>query len=413
MKKPEILSPIQDFMSLQAAIDAGADAVYFGVHGYNMRVTAKNFTTEDLPKITEKTREAGIRAYLALNTIIYEDELDGMRRVLQKAKDAQVNAIICWDLAVVQAAKEIGHEVHLSTQASVSNSHAAQFYKDLGLTRIVLARECSLDDIKKIRKNVDVEIEAFVHGAMCVSISGRCFMSEFSTCNSANRGACRQPCRRNYIIKDVEGEFEYEVGPNYVLSPKDLCTLPFIEKLVFAGIESFKIEGRNKSPEYVSSVTSAYREIVDFVWVYKDNQDSGVFKKELADMKERLLEKVEKVFNRGLSDGFYMGKPLNAWTESYGSEATERKSFLGKLTNYYSKLNVAEFKITTKESVAIGDEIYIQGPKTGIIRMTIESMETNHTAVKKASQGEEIAIKVPSAVRTNDEVYLIRSAINQ
>ncbi len=408
MKKPEILSPIQDIMSLQAAINAGADAVYFGVHGYNMRVTAKNFTLDDLPKITEIAHKAKIKAYLALNTIIYEDELNEMRNVLQKAKEANVDAIICWDLAVVQAAQEIGHEIHLSTQASVSNSHTAKFYKDLGIARIVLARECTLEDIKKIREKVNIEIEAFIHGAMCVSISGRCFMSQFSTGNSANRGACRQPCRRNYFIKDVEGEFEYEVGPNYVLSPKDVCTLPFIEQLIFSGIESFKIEGRNKSPEYVSDVTSVYREIVDLVWDNKDKQDDKMFKKELAEMKKRSMKKLERVFNRGFSDGFYMGKPLNEWTKSYGNESTERKIFLGKLINYYNKIGVAELKITTKESVEIGDEIFIQGPKTGITRMTINSMEIEHTPVTQAIQGNTVALKTNVLVRTNDEVYLVR-----
>ena len=203
MKKPEVLAPVQDFTSLKAAIDAGADAVYFGIRGFNMRATAKNFTVKDLPKITKIARKAGVKTYLALNTIIYENELEKMQGVLRKAKNAKIDAVICWDLSVAQAAKKIGLEIHLSTQASISNSKTALFYKNLGITRIVLARECSLEQIKKIKKKTKMEIETFVHGAMCVSISGRCFMSQFSTGNSANRGECSQPCRRNYIIKDV------------------------------------------------------------------------------------------------------------------------------------------------------------------------------------------------------------------
>ena len=412
MKKPEILSPIQDFLSLKAAIDAGADAVYFGVRGFNMRVTAKNFTVEDLPKITKTARVADVKTYLALNTIIYEEEIDEMRNVLQKAKDSGIDAVICWDLSVIQAAKEIGIETHLSTQASVSNSESALFYKNLGITRVVLARECSLEQIKKIKEKTDVEIETFIHGAMCVSISGRCFMSQFSTGNSANRGACRQPCRRNYMIKDVEGEFEYEVGPNYVLSPKDLCTLPFIEKLVFAGIDCFKIEGRNKSPEYVSDTTSAYREIVDFVWNNKENANSEKFRKDLELLKTKLLKKIERVFNRGLSDGFYMGKPFDSWTKSYGNEGTERKIFLGKITHVYDKIKVAELKIETDKHLQVGDEILIQGASTGNFRTVVKSMEIEHKKVERAEQGDFVAIKIDKKVRCNDMVYRVEKIEN-
>ena len=407
MKKPEILSPVQDIVSLKAAIDAGADAVYFGIRGFNMRVTAKNFTVEDLPKITKIARGAGVRTYLALNTIIYEEEIDEMRDILQKAKETGVDAVICWDLSVIQAAKDIGLETHLSTQASVSNSEAALFYKNLGITRIVLARECSLEQIKKIKEKTGIEIETFIHGAMCVSISGRCFMSQFSTGNSANRGACRQPCRRNYMIKDVEEEFEYEVGPDYVLSPKDLCTLPFIEKLVFSGIDCFKIEGRNKSPEYVSDTTAVYRKIVDFIWDNKDKQGDKTFQKDLAEIKKRLIKKLERVFNRGFSDGFYMGKPLNSWTDSYGSAATERKIFLGKITHVYDKIKVAELKIETDKPLHVGDEIFIQGANTGNFRTVVRSMEIEHKKVKQAEQGNFVAIKIDKKVRCNDVVYQV------
>ncbi len=418
MKKPEILSPIQDFTSLSAAISSGADAVFFGVLGFNMRATAKNFTILDIPKIVEKAHKENVKVYIALNTIIYEEELQPMKKILEECKKFGVDAVICWDFAVIHSAIEVGLEVHLSTQASVSNTKSALFYKKLGIPRVVLARECDLRQIKKIKKNTSLEIETFVHGAMCVSISGRCFMSQFTNCNSANRGACRQPCRRNYIIKDVEGEYEFEVGQNYILSPKDLCALPFLEKLVFAGIDSFKIEGRNKSPEYVSVVTRAYREVVDFIFDNKkhfhtdESNDSVVVddedvEKGFQKLKESHMENMMAVFNRGFSDGFYMGKPMKSWTNSSGSVATERKVFLGKVNKIYKKINVIEIKIHADEKVSVGDEIYIQGKKTGSVREKIISMEIEHEKIKTAKQGDVVAIKVESGVRKNDDIYRI------
>ena len=407
MKKPEILAPIQDFMSLTAAIDAGADAVFFGVRGYNMRVTAKNFTVEDLPEIAKIAHGAKVKIYLALNVIVYEEELEGMLVVLQKAKDAGVDAVICWDLSVVRNAKKIGLEVHLSTQASVSNSEAALYYKELGISRIVLARECNLEQIKDIKKKANIEIEAFVHGAMCVSVSGRCFLSQFTTCKSANRGECTQPCRRSYIIKDTTGDAEFEIGSNYILSPKDLCTIPFIEKLVFSGIDSFKIEGRNKSVEYVTDVVSAYREIVDFIWDNKDKAEDEEFKKELEEVKTKLLKQVSRVFNRGFSGGFYMGKPLNEWANTAVNVSTEKKAELGKVINFYQKIDVVEMMITTDLTLKVDDEIFIQGQNTGSYRTTVESMEIEHKQVKTAKQGEAVAIKVDKRVHINDLVYLV------
>ena len=407
MKKPEILSPIQDFTSLTAAITAGADAVFFGIIGFNMRVTAKNFTVADIPLITEQAHTAGVKVYLALNTIVYQEELDEVRKVLQVSKDAGVDAVICWDLSVVQIAKSIGLPIHLSTQASVANAEAALFYKELGISRIVLARECDLEQIKKIKEKADIEIEVFIHGAMCVSISGRCFMSQFTTCHSANRGECRQPCRRNYMIRDVEGQYEFEVGPNYVLSPKDICTLPFIEELVLAGIDCFKIEGRNKSAEYVAQVTSVYREVVDFVWDNRDKVGTEPFTSELSALKEKHMKNLERVFTRGFSSGFFMGKPLNEWTEKYGNAGTERKTFIGKVVKVYKKIGVAEVHIQSKEHLGIGDEIYIQGEKTGILRATVSSMEIEHAKVSTASQGAFVAIQIDGAVWEHDDVYRI------
>lgn len=407
MQKPEILSPIQDFTSLTAAIDAGADAVFFGVIGFNMRVTAKNFSIDDIPTIVTKAHVAEVKVYIALNTIVYQDELEEVRTILQTAKDTGVDAVICWDMSVIQIAKSIGLPIHLSTQASVANAEAALFYKEMGISRIVLARECDLEQIKKIKEKADIEIEVFMHGAMCVSISGRCFMSQFTTCHSANRGACRQPCRRNYMIKDVEGEYEFEVGPNYVLSPKDICTLPFIEELVFAGIDCFKIEGRNKSAEYVHQVTSVYREVVDFIWNNKDRAETAEFKRELAELKEKHMKNLERVFTRGFSSGFFLGKPLNEWTNKYGNMGTERKIFVGKVVKVYKRIQVAEVKIEANETLAVGDEVYVQGEKTGIVRATIASMEVEHAPVTKARQGDVVAVKLEGDVRKNDTVSRI------
>ncbi|MFH1188900.1 MAG: peptidase U32 family protein [bacterium] len=408
MKKPELLSPVQDYTSLHAAIDNGADAVYFGIKGFNMRANAKNFTSADLPKITRIAHAKNVKTYLALNTIIYEHELKKVESILEKAKKANIDAIICWDMSVIHMAKQFGLEVHLSTQASVSNSNAVEFYKEQGVSRIVLARECTLDDIRKIKKKTTVQLEVFVHGAMCVSVSGRCFMSQFSTCKSANRGECLQPCRRNYIIRDVENEFEYEVGPNYVLSPKDLCTLPFLEKLMLADIDCFKIEGRNKSPEYVTDVTAAYRTMIDFVYTNRLKQKSVLFKKELTETKKTLMKKLQRVYNRGFSNGFFLRYPMSEWTKNDGNVATERKIFLGKIVHYYAKINVVEFKIETKQKLRIGDEIFIQGQSTGTVRLTINSMEINHKKVLQAIQGDYIAIKVDIRARKNDSAYIIK-----
>lgn len=409
MQKPELLAPIQDMTSLTAAIDAGADAVFFGVIGFNMRVTAKNFTVADIPTITETARKANIKTYIALNTIIYQEEQDEMRAVLEACKTAGVDAVICWDLSVIQTALDVGVPVHLSTQASVANAHAAKFYKNMGVERIVLARECNLEQVQKIKKETGIEIEAFIHGAMCVSISGRCFMSQFSTGHSANCGECRQPCRRNYMIRDIEGEYEFEVGQNYVLSAKDLCTLPFLEELVFAGIDSFKIEGRNKSAEYVKEVTSVYREVIDYIWEHRTEIDTEKCKNTLSALKEKHMERLQRVFTRGFSNGFYLGKPMNEWTDRYGNAGSERKIYIGRVVNVYKKIGVMEVKIETNETLAVGDEVYVQGEKTGSIRERIESMEIEHEKVESAKQGDTVAIQVNGDVRKRDIISRIDS----
>lgn len=407
MKKPELLAPIQDFTSLKAAVTAGADAVYFGIRGFNMRAGAKNFTIKDIGKITKFCREHSVKSYLALNTIIYQKELKTVEKILVQAKKSGVNAVICFDLSVLNLAKKAGLEIHLSTQAGVSNAESALFYSNLGVTRIVLARECSLKDIQEIKKVLKqkkkkTEIEVFVHGAMCVSISGRCFLSEHLYGASANRGACSQPCRRKYLIKQIDGEKELELGEDYVLSPKDLCALPFLPKLLEAGVDCLKIEGRNRSPEYVFITTQIYREAIDYYFL---NYKKRGFVKDYLKKKDEWLKELKKVYNRGFSDGFYLGRPLNQWTHNYGSEATRKKIHLGKVIKYYPKIKVAEIKIEANKSLKLKDEISIEGEKTGLVLESVTSLQKNHQNIKIASQGEAVAFTVKSPVKKGDVVY--------
>jgi len=388
--KPELLSPVQDLVSLRAAIEAGADAVYFGLKEFSMRAAAKNFKLSELKKVVDICHKNKIKAYLALNTIVYENELDRIKKILKKAKQAKIDAIHAWDMSIVKESLKLKIPVHLSTQASVSNSEAAKFYKKLGIKRIILARECSLEQIKKIKKETKMEIEVFIHGAMCVSVSGRCFISQFEFGKSANRGECLQPCRRDYIIEDEEGN-KLRLGKNYVLSPKDLCALPFIEKLIKAGIDSFKMEGRNRSPEYVKTVTEVYREAID-------NRNFN---------RKKLLDKLKTVYNRGFSSGFFLGIPTkDDWTDVYGSKATTKKVYIGKILHFYNKIKVAEIKIETKE-LKLGDKLMIQGPTSGVFEQKLTSMEIKHKKIKQAKKGSVIAVKLKKIARKNDKIYII------
>ncbi len=393
----ELLSPAGDWTSLRAALDAGADAIYFGVKGINMRAAAGNFMIEELAKVAKTAHDSGAKAYLALNTIVYEDELSMIKEILAEAKKAGIDAIICWDMAVIKEAKDLGLLIHISTQASVSNSQAAEQYKGLGASRIILARECSIEQIRKISISTDSELEVFIHGAMCIAVSGRCFMSQFIYGRSANRGECLQPCRREYIIKDPEDGHELELNNHFVMSPKDLCTMQFIDELLDLGIASFKIEGRNRKPEYVSTVTSSYREAID---LYKEGNLT-------EEKKQELIDRMRTVYNRGFSSGFYKDKPgPDDITDNYGSKSTEVKEFVGLVTNYFQKVGVAEIKLQTG-SLKVGDEILIQGPTTGSIRQTVGSMQIEHADIDEASKGQDVAIGSKIA-RKNDKVYVIK-----
>lgn len=405
-KKPEILAPIQDWTSLKAAIDNGADAVFFGIKGFNMRANAKNFTIADLPKIAKVANASKVKTYLTLNIIIYDTEVKKVETMLKKVKAAGISAVICWDLAVIEIAKKVKIPFHISTQASISNHLSAAFYKKLGAERVVLARECTLSQIKAIRKKVKVEIEIFIHGAMCVSQSGRCFMSQFTCGKSANRGECSQPCRRKYLIKQVDGDTEFELGEDYVMSPKDLRTIDIIEKILEADVDCLKIEGRNRSPEYVAHVVSTYRRIVDFI--YDTKKHDKKFKVELARMKTQFNEELDTVYHRGQSTGFFLGKPINEWTKTNGNEASQRKVYVGKIVKFYNKINVAELRIQGNSTLTVGDTMIYQGPKTGSYEEIISSMESDHKQVEKAGQGEVVAIKVSKSLKVNDDVFVVK-----
>ena len=394
--KPELLSPIQDFVSLEAAIQAKTDAVYFGIKGMNMRASAKNFSLKELDKVVKLCHKNKVKAYLAINTIVYDAELDKIKEILKKANKAKIDAIIAWDFSVISEANKLNLPIHISTQASISNFEAIKILKKKfkKFERVILARELSLEQIKSIikklkKEKINVEIETFVHGAMCVSVSGRCFLSQEIFGKSANRGECLQPCRRKYLIKDVEEKHELELGEDYVLSPKDLCTLPFLDKLIKAGISCFKIEGRNRSPEYVKVVTDVYREAID---------------NPKAD-KKKLLEKLKTVYNRGFSSGFYMGKPIDEWSKTYGSKATKKKIYVGIVKNFYNKVKVAEVRIES-HGIKVGDIIMIQGNKTGVVEQRIKSMQKEHKSIKQIKKGF-VGIKLDKIVRENDKVFVI------
>ena len=380
-----------------------------------MRAGAKNFTVPQMRALCKKCAAAGVRKYLALNTIYYQGELPKLRRAVFAAKRAGVDAIIAWDFAALRYAKEAGLEAHLSTQASAANAEAIAFYnKCFGARRFVLARECSLADISKIRKSLakilgaeaaaEISFEVFAHGAMCVSISGRCFMSQFQCGKSANRGECMQPCRREYFISDGrEGSEGFAIGKGYVLSPKDLCVLPFLEKLLAAGVDSLKIEGRNRSADYVFETVCAYRKAVDF---YFENRKKPNFKREFEGLKSALLQKLKSVFNRGFSSGFYMGQPVGDWT-SGGNQAEKKKTILGHVENYFPKISVAQISIDNA-SLSEGQEVQAEGFATGFARFEAKNILRGGVPVKSAKKGDVISVKVPQKLRKNDRLYVFK-----
>lgn len=382
----ELVAPAGDWAMIRAAEKAGADAIYFGLKEWNMRHSAKNFSLKDIDEISKLK----MKKYLCLNTIMFDKDFSKLKKVIEKVR-GKVDAVICWDLGIMKLLKKNKIPIHLSTQASVANSEALKFYKELGVKRIVLARELSLENIKKIKK-YNIEIECFVHGAMCMAVSGRCFLSQELYDMSANRGRCVQPCRRKYKLVDKQTNKELNIGRDYILSVKDLCALPFLDKLKNAGVDSFKIEGRSKNPEYVKNVVECYREAVD-------NKLSEKRKKELID-------NLKKVYNRDFSDGFYFKIPGQKEFINYpGSAATKKKKLIGRITNYYRKNNVALVQVLSG-SLKLGDNILIIGNKTGVVEQKVESIQINHKDVKKVKKGEFFGLLVKDRVRQNDFVYL-------
>ncbi|MBP1629884.1 MAG: collagenase [Bacteroidetes bacterium] len=406
----EIMSPVGSYESLMGAIQGGANSVYFGVGGLNMRSrSANNFTIEDLRNIVSIAKENNVKTYLTLNTIIYDEELEYMREVIDAAKESGISAIIAADMAVISYAKSKGVEVHLSTQCNITNIEAVKFYSSFADV-IVTARELSLEKVKSITQQIErenitgpsgrlLEIECFVHGALCMAVSGKCYISLDNANKSANRGACLQYCRRPYRVTDTDGGTELVVDNKYIMSPKDLKTLDFLDRVLDAGVRVLKIEGRGRSAEYVKTVTSVYK---DAVRAYFD----GEFNDE---NKIKWNEKLKSVYNRDFWDGYYLGQTVGEWTKRYGSQAIKVKEFIGTVTNYFKNVGVAEIRLETGE-ISIGDDIVILGATTGVYEDKISEIRVELQKVEKAVKGDMFSIPTSQTIRRGDKLYKIKDA---
>lgn len=407
LKNIEISAPVGSFESLKAAIDAGANSVYFGVGILNMRARSSfNFTLHDLVKIVSVCKKSNIKAYLTLNTVIYDQELKEMKRIIDSAKKNGVTAIIASDQAVIQQARSVGMSVHMSTQTNITNLEAIKYwarYSDV----IVTARELSLIQVASLCRSIKkqnitgpsgnlVQIEVFAHGALCMAISGKCYLSLDYYNTSANRGACYQLCRRPYLVSDTEGEIELLVDNQYIMSPKDLCTIGFLDKIIQSGVSVLKIEGRGRSPEYVKTVVSCYREAVEAI------MDGSYGQKKI----DAWIVRMKTVYNRGYWEGYYLGKKMGDWATTHGSVATESKEFVGKIFNYFKKLQVAEIKLESGY-LECGDRVYIMGPTTGVVEIIIREIRVDLKKVDKTVRGEFCSIPVDTFLRRADKVYKI------
>ena len=402
------MAPVGSRESLAAAINAGADSIYFGIEKLNMRAhSASTFTIEDLKEIAALTAEHGIKSYLTVNTIIYGEDLEQMREIIDAAKEANISAVIASDVAVMMYCKQVGQEVHLSTQLNISNIEALRFYAQFADV-VVLARELRMDQVKAIheqavRENIcgpsgnPIRIEMFCHGALCMAISGKCYLSLHNANRSANRGECVQICRRGYRVEDVETGNELLVDNKYIMSPKDLKTIRFIDKMMDAGVRVFKIEGRARGPEYVDTVVRCYKQAIKAV-------EEGTFTEEAKDAWD---EKLATVFNRGFWDGYYQGQTLGEWNDSYGSKATEKKVYAANTIKYFSKIGVAEFQVEAHD-IKVGDKLLITGPTTGAMYIDeVKEIRYDLKPVEVAKKGQRISIAVPDKVRPNDKVFVI------
>ena len=412
--KIEIMAPVGSYESLRAAIQAGADAVYFGIGNLNMRSrSAANFTIDDLDKICSIAKQAGIRTYLTLNTIIYNHELDEMRQLVDAAKRVGVSAIIASDMAVITYARSVGVEVHISTQCNISNTEAVRFFSQWADV-MVTARELPLRQVAEITQYIRdndirgpkgelVQIEVFAHGALCMSVSGKCYLSLDNYNYSANRGACLQLCRREYLVKDLESDIELVVDNKYIMSPKDLCTIDFLDKIVKAGVRVLKIEGRGRSADYVKTVVECYKEAVAAI------ADGSYTQERIAGWKQRL----STVFNRGFWDGYYMGRKMGEWTERYGSQATENKVYLGLIKNYFNRIGVAEAQMQTAEVLRPGDEVMVIGETTGVYRATVEELRLERDPVAEVRQGDRFSFATTEQLHRGDKLYRVDTVADE
>lgn len=403
----EIMAPVGSHDSLAAALKAGADSVYFGIEKLNMRAhSASAFTIDDLREIAATCNAQGVKTYLTVNTIIYGEDIPLMHEIVNAAKEAGISAVIASDVAVMTYCNRIGQEVHLSTQLNISNIEALKFYAQFADV-VVLARELNLDQVAEIYQQIEeqhicgpsgqqIRIEMFCHGALCMAISGKCYMSLDNTGRSANRGECMQICRRSYLVTDRETGIELEIDNKYIMSPKDLKTVRFIDRMMKSGVRVFKIEGRARGPEYVKTVVECYKEAIQSVL-------DGTF---TEDKKDDWDERLATVFNRGFWDGYYQGQRLGEWNSHYGSCATERKVYVGKGMKYFSKLGVAEFSCEACE-FSVGDKMLITGPTTGALYVTVEEIHDDTHAVTTAQKGTRVSFKVPEKVRPSDKLFKI------
>lgn len=399
------MAPVGCYESLQAAIQSGADSVYFGIEGLNMRARSSvNFTIDDLHRIAEICKRHGKKSYLTVNTIIYDNDMELMRNIINAARQAGISAIIAGDVAAMTYARSIGVEVHLSTQLNISNIEALRFYARFADV-VVLARELNMEQVAGIYRAIQdeqitgpggkpIRIEMFCHGALCMAVSGKCYLSLHEMNQSANRGSCMQICRRSYIVTDRETGDELAVENAYIMSPKDLKTIHFLNKLIDSGVRVFKIEGRARGPEYVSTVVSCYNEAIEACL-------SGSFTNQRI---EEWNKRLATVFNRGFWDGYYLGQRLGEWSKNYGSSATKRKEYIGKGVKYFSNLGVAEF-LMESGTLSVGEEILITGPTTGAIFVKIEEIRVDLKPVQQTVKGEHFSIKLDKKIRPSDKLY--------
>ena len=402
----EIMAPVGSFESLSAAIKAGADAVYFGIEGLNMRSrSSSNFNLDDLREIVARCKDSGVKTYLTVNTIIYDDDINYMHSILGVARECGISAVIATDISTIIYAREIGLEVHISTQANISNLEAVRFYARYADV-MVLARELNMNQVRLIheaivKENIRgpkgelIKIEMFCHGALCMAVSGKCYMSLHEMNSSANRGACNQICRRSYRVTDMETQEELVVDNKYIMSPKDLKTIHFLDKMVEAGVSVFKIEGRARGAEYVYETVKCYSEALDSICKESYNENL------IGEWDTRL----SKIFNRGFWDGYYMGQRLGEWSKKYGSSATRVKQYVAKTIRYFSKLGVGEFRMESGE-LHTGDEVIITGPTTGALIFKAEELRLDLSAVPMVKKGELFSMPVPEKVRPSDRLYL-------